>query len=458
MQALELRSVVAKAVAALPAPVFFAGLDGGKKPCVTLHTAKPEARRDLRRAMRGALSAAGIDAYCRVKAYKPARLRKARSLSRLTAGFAHETALFDPTGCVQRAQAVVRCAGALRETMGGRLRGVYLHAASRTLYVVLRRDGMMVGGKLEPSRRLAVEGELRRAMIRWQASEAAPLLLALQVGFAPPRVPVVAVDEASLPNGGLPTGLLGALRSGSIVAGLAALFGVGLAGSGKTEGPAVSETNVFLDARGGIDGGDGAGVVTGTLTVPLGFSFGASAEAAGGVVGDGDGYWGIGGNAFWRDPDVGLLGIFGSYQERDDADRARFGARGSWYLDRLTLSGRFGYQTGDAGDGDDGAFGRVLLRWYATDNFAVHAGGEIEPDDDYFTVGAEFQPGWESLPGLSIFADGEYGGDDSRTFVGVRYYFAQPKTLIDRHRKDIARGDPELVPVPPKKDESHYEE
>ena len=53
-------------------------------------------------------------------------------------------------------------------------------------------------------------------------------------------------------------------------------------------------------------------------------------------------------------------------------------------------------------------------------------------------IEAEWQPALQSFPGLSIFADGEFGSDSRESvLVGLRYHFGEEsRSLIDRDRKD----------------------
>src|SRR5690606_26316383 len=49
----------------------------------------------------------------------------------------------------------------------------------------------------------------------------------------------------------------------------------------------------------------------------------------------------------------------------------------------------------------------------------------------------EFRPGFEAMPGMSFFLDGQVGEDNHHSVLaGVRFYFGESTTLIDRHRRD----------------------
>lgn len=125
--------------------------------------------------------------------------------------------------------------------------------------------------------------------------------------------------------------------------------------------PAVSDLNAKLNLQGGSWGAKDMGIGSGSLTVPLSHSFGAQIDAGAGAV-DSKAYWGTGSHLFWRDPSIGLLGLTYSYQRWSDFDFGylnnsnttvikdaymhRGGAEGEFYLSRITLGGRGGYQEG----------------------------------------------------------------------------------------------------------------
>ncbi len=429
------KSTLGKLVESLPAPVFLAGMDEDARPCLTLHTTKAGAGRTLRDEMGRALAGAGIKVRCKIKEHNPKRLERSASLEQLVRRFRHGSIVFDPTGALRRAQAVIRCAENIRRTLGGGLAGVYLEPWRRTLYVVLHREAVMRDGKLAPNRVKEIECSLAEAVSQALGRDAGSVSLAVRVGFALPKIPVVPVDHASLRAGRGKPDVLRKLRSDSIAAAVAAFFGLGVAGTAMAEGPAVSAPNAKISAGGGAADDEGTGIVQGSATFPLGTSYGVQIDALGGATGD-DARWGIGGQVFWRDPEEGLLGILSSFSSRGSTDVSRVGVEGEWYLGRITASARGGYQLGD-GDADDGGFGVIDLRWYATDNFFLSAGGEVESGDGVARFGTEYQPGFSALPGLSFFADGEIGEDDfDRVFVGIRYYFGATKPLIRRHRED----------------------
>ena len=211
------------------------------------------------------------------------------------------------------------------------------------------------------------------------------------------------------------------------------------------EGPAVAYPNATVAAGGGSRDGDASGLVFGSATIPLGQSYGAEGRGLLGGTG-GDVRWGVGGDLFWRDPDTGMLGVHQSLTGWDSDVMGRTDIKGELFTGQYTTSARAGFQYGDV---DDGFFGRIDLRWYATDDFMLSGGGELESGDFVARFKTEYQPGMEAFPGLSVFADAEIGtGGRSLIFAGLRVYLGgEVKTLIRRHREDELgpneKSDPE---------------
>ncbi|MDX1709712.1 MAG: hypothetical protein R3316_01080 [Rhodovibrionaceae bacterium] len=208
---------------------------------------------------------------------------------------------------------------------------------------------------------------------------------------------------------------------------------------------AVSQLNGAVDLRGGFFESDnqdldgGAGFVSGKFAVPLTDDFGFQGEAALGTI-DGETAGGFGGHLFWRDPNQALIGIIAHYAAVDEAEAFRFGVEGEAYIDQITLSATAGLQEGEDGV-PDGGFGSVRLGFYPQENLLLHGGGAIADDDLRGFAGFEYQIdqhlGSIELNGVSVFGEVTAGDNDLVAgFLGLRYYFAEPKSLIRRHRED----------------------
>lgn len=201
--------------------------------------------------------------------------------------------------------------------------------------------------------------------------------------------------------------------------------------------PAVSALNGKIEGAGGYykdevgKGGRFQGVAT--LSFPLGCLLGAQIDIGGGDL-DGDGFGGVGGHLFMRDPSSYLLGIHAQYINLSGEDIFRVGPEAEIYLDNVTLSGMVGFENVQKFHTDD-VVAQLGAAYYISDNFAVNASYRHFLSIDAGAVGFEYQP--ETLPG-SLFVDAMVGSDHYTSIMGgLRIYFgADDKSLKARHRED----------------------
>ncbi|MEM1421851.1 MAG: hypothetical protein AAF661_10120 [Pseudomonadota bacterium] len=201
--------------------------------------------------------------------------------------------------------------------------------------------------------------------------------------------------------------------------------------------PAVSTVNGKLAAGGGAISGDTSGFVEGSLSIPVGHSYGVQIDGLGGVSDD-DGFFGAGAHVFWRDPDTGLIGLFGSVTNADfGEDYTHFvgAVEGEYYAGRVSVEGFAGFEGGD--DVESGFIGIGDLAYYPEDDLRLSIGARYIQEDFMGAAGAEYQIN-EIAPGVSLFAEGRAGDDDNWQAVGgIRIHLgADDKTLIRRHRED----------------------
>jgi hypothetical protein len=437
-------SAVRGALASLSVPVFLAGCDGDGPAQLTLHVAQPRSRRSLRQEAQAALAQAGIDAHCRVRALKYGALESARSLEGMIKPFAHDSLVYDPTESVTRARALIRCGERLRRALGSALNGIYFEPDGRTLFLVCRPEALTRDGEIDKSLQRRVEAQTAPAIAAWQAEDPDSFAFATRLCIAVPRLPLVAVDEASPVER---ASWRRQLHSGIVAGGVAALLGSlmpGLAHADDSSPPAVSQVNGKISAEGGIAHDQAVGIAAGTITAPVGHSFGFQLDAAGGTS-SGSGLWGLAAQGFWRNPKLGMLGGFVSHSvARSDnkytasSDMNRYGAEGAYYLGQFTPSASVGLEhLISPGGNHNGPFGTLDLAWYPNDNLMLSLGGDKNPNKSLGELQGEYQLGLASLPGLSVFAEGASGGNrDNMLIAGFRYYFGPAKTLIRRHRED----------------------
>jgi hypothetical protein len=193
-----------------------------------------------------------------------------------------------------------------------------------------------------------------------------------------------------------------------------------------------------------------------SLSAPIGQSFGVQVDglatsARGAFVGGG------GAHLFWRDPNAGLLGIYGS-ATRNNAfggiNRYKLGGEAEVYFGRFTLSGtagweqiqsgsRFvgtvpGFQIFDLGARTNRFYDAVDLSFYATDNWKLSVGHRYSAGSHMAALGTEYLVSLGGGTAMSAFAEARIGDRNNRAvFGGLSFYFGQKdKTLIRRHRED----------------------
>jgi hypothetical protein len=227
--------------------------------------------------------------------------------------------------------------------------------------------------------------------------------------------------------------------------------------------PAVDGINAKIDGVGG--GGNhtnGFYGTSGSLSVPLAQQWGLQID--GGVGSDkGVGAYGGAGHLFWRDPSIGLLGVYGSYSHWNGFDVANVGhfsantgriaAEGEYYAGRWTLAGVVGSETVQlnvpavlsgipAFSIPTRFFDDVSASYYVTDNFRASIGHAYIFGTHFLRLGSEYGFGLGGGRMASLFAGGWIGERGNNAVVaGLRVYFGQrDKTLIDRNRQDDPAG------------------
>lgn len=214
------------------------------------------------------------------------------------------------------------------------------------------------------------------------------------------------------------------------IAGLG-LAGVFAAGVAAAQDRAVENLNLQVSVQAGVNDDDDLELVSAKGAFPVGDMLGVQIEGAFGN----DDYYGGAAHVFWRDPAVALVGAFASAESFIGVELYRVGVEAELYLGDFTLSARGGWQ--EVG-GDHGGFGRADVTWYPIPTLALRAGGEGTPDVGFGRVGFEWQPLFEEYPEFSIFARGEFGGDDRYAVLGgASLHFGGPGlSLRERERHE----------------------
>lgn len=213
--------------------------------------------------------------------------------------------------------------------------------------------------------------------------------------------------------------------------------------------PAVSGINGKIAVQGGSFDEEGFGLITGSLSAPLGDPFGVQIDAMAGVR-DGDFIGGGGGHLFWRNPAHGLLGVYGAYTHRDDIDGyvARLGVEGEYYWENWTAKVLVGVEFVDSDNPlltaeDESFFALADISYYANENLQLSVGHRYISERNALALGVEYQLNQTVFAsGVSLFAEARIGEDDYQAaWGGVRFYFGEDKSLMRRHRED----DPDFL-------------
>ena len=145
-----------------------------------------------------------------------------------------------------------------------------------------------------------------------------------------------------------------------------------------------------------------------------------------------------------RDPNQGLLGIYGDWAYTNPEHGGRVGVEASVYHGRYTLDVLAGIQFGQ--HLYTKFVDEVDLGYYFTDNFRASIGHRLTSRGHVGNVSFEYMFENASVDGISVFGEVEAGQDNYvGAWGGIRYSFGTGSwtTLIDRDR----RGDP-IVRVP----------
>jgi hypothetical protein len=218
--------------------------------------------------------------------------------------------------------------------------------------------------------------------------------------------------------------------------------------------PAVSGFNAKLDAFGGgfdsFDKGAVAGV-NGSVAVPLGFRFGAQAD--GPVASEAGKFYGsVADHVFWRDPSVGLIGLYGKASEYNGLGGVRMGQgglEGEYYLSQVTFRGVAGVEGGNAGTFLSNGFfekanvttrffDKIDAAFYPAPDWEVFVGHRYTGGINAAAGGVEYL--WHAHGGaaISTYVEARVGEQQYRAvWAGLRVYFgAGDKSLIERKRQD----------------------
>lgn len=208
----------------------------------------------------------------------------------------------------------------------------------------------------------------------------------------------------------------------------------------SAEGPAVSSLNGKITGFGGTTSSsgeqDGVSGVAGSLTMPLGYHYGLQLDGAYARVGPGN-FGSTGAHLFWRDPTVGLIGLYGGYAYLDrfgGQELGRAGAEAQKFYGQMTIDTALGWRFGNDMV-DDRIYARARLQYYLTNDLML-MGGYVRENRDFGTVGIEYQITNSKTGGLALFGEAQFNDRENYTAVaGVKMFIGESLSLKDRHRR-----------------------
>ena len=210
-----------------------------------------------------------------------------------------------------------------------------------------------------------------------------------------------------------------------------------------------------MNGKAGADGGTFSDKTLysglGSLAVPLGCEYGFQVDGSVGSFNE-NGIYAVGGHLFWRNPSVGLLGMYGSsihWDQFSGVTANHVGPEAEWYFGRWTIQGVAGVEFGNSTSGQVGPnivtydvntrfFDQINFAYYINDNLKVFLGHRYLGGKNALAIGGEWGvPVGRGTMG-SLFVEGRVGEDNATgVWGGIRFYFGhQDKSLIRRNRED----------------------
>lgn len=207
-----------------------------------------------------------------------------------------------------------------------------------------------------------------------------------------------------------------------------------------TQQPAVDGLNFKASALTGVIGGYANHMVLLSASTPFPYfsQFGAQLDLGIGNYRSDYTSAAAGLHLFWRDPSVGMLGIYGDYGYVNPEHAGRMGFEGSLYNGRWTLDGFAGVQFGQHVLTQ--FVDEVDLTYYFTDEFRGSIGQRYTSRGNVGNVSFEYMPA--SFGGWSVFGEAEAGEDHYYgAWLGIRYSFGTggANSLIERDRASGVR-------------------
>ncbi len=339
------------------------------------------------------------------------RLHRARTLSDARAVFGSGAVIYEPSRVIIRIDRLIGFTKALRKTFSKQLAGVLFEPSGCVVRVVLRVS--------HRGRGAAARADAALQTAQRRISELAPELVEgdhefkprFAISFWPYSGRGTPVDAASL------RGLRAARKRvwRGWAAGLIAAVGFAPMGAAQAQQDGAGQVSGF----GGAADGDAAWGGQAVFATENAGGFGVQGGA---IYGDrDDGFGAFSGHIFQRRAD-GLLGLSARWEDSNRLDRWAVGVEGEIYRRNHTLTAEIGYEDSDFSGGDVYGYGGVIF--YPSEHAAFELIGGYAHGQGLAKGQIEFQPAVNSMPGLSLFAEGGgYEDGVGYAVAGVRFSF-----------------------------------
>jgi hypothetical protein len=230
---------------------------------------------------------------------------------------------------------------------------------------------------------------------------------------------------------------------------------------------AVDGINAKVQGLGGSLANQGLYGVMGALAVPISGSWGVQID---GTIGSWNSNFigSVGGHLFWRNPNVGLVGLYvnhAHYDQYGGVNLTQVAGEVEYYWNRWTVQGVAGVEFGNRAVGPGttvtltapaggvagvaGTFAPVIdiktrffdkinVAYYPTDNWKTFIGHRYVGGLHALALGTEYALPIAQRRKITLFAEGRIGEKEFHgAWGGVKAYFGQnDKPLIARHRQD----------------------
>ena len=208
---------------------------------------------------------------------------------------------------------------------------------------------------------------------------------------------------------------------------------------------AVSALNGKMDASYGMINDTSSRALSGSISIPVGDSYGIQVDTMYQKVAERD-FYGLGGHFFTRKSETGLLGLIVGGVHSNAISNVSVGVEGEYYFDMFSVGGFVGYDnvmknstqvitfSPKLNTSRDFVMANLNAAIYPMDNLMVRFDYTSRLNRIFYDLTVEYQT---PVKGLAVYGDVGLGDNDFFQLLGgLRYYFGGNKTLKARHRQD----------------------